>query len=190
MSDVLLLEDARAAGIGAELSDTALQDAIDEQEAWLARRIGLLVGERTERFALAYMRPTTSELALQRPTDSVELVQDGTTLTDFELRPGGWRVAQLPEGTRWAGVLEATYTPTDELEVRLALKKLVGLDVGVVSTGGLQAETIGTYAYQRAAGSATRSRASIVRSLREPPSASSLRLTSSVPHGLSGALGR
>lgn len=190
MSDVLELDEARAAGLGAELSDAALQAALDEEEAWLARRIGPLLGEREQRFPLAYMREASSVLVLQRPTDAVEITSDGTALTDFELRPGGWRVAQLPEATRWGGVLVATYTPNDELEVRRALKELVGVSVGAQAAGGLQGETMGSYSYQRGAGTTTRTRASIVRGLREPVAASTMRVSSSVRHGLAGALER
>lgn len=183
--------DLQAAGVGVGMDENALQDAIDEEEAWLARRIGPLVGERTQRFALAYLRPQGSEVILQRPTDEVVMEQAGTTLTTTELRADQRTVAYLPEGTRYTGVLEATYTPNDELEVRRAVKELVSLQLGQVEAGGLQMEQMGTYMYQRAAGSTARTRHAILRSLMGPPGrASSLRLRSSVRHGLAGTLGR
>jgi hypothetical protein len=190
MSVVLSLEEARAAGLGGALGDEALQDAIDEEEAWLAARIGPLVGERTERFSLAYIRPLSSSVRLRRRTTEVELEQDGVALPTVELRADQRTVANLPEGTRYVGVLEATYTPNDELEVRRALKELLSLQLGVVDAGGVQMEQMGTYMYQRGAGTAGRTRASIVRQLMGAPSAGSLRLTSSVRHGLAGALDR
>jgi hypothetical protein len=181
---------AQAAGIGAELDTLTLQDAIDEEEAWLARRIGQLVGERTERLSLAYLSPRTSEVRLQRPTDEVAVKQDGVALATVELRPAGWVVANLPEGTRYAGILELTYTPTDELEVRRAVKQLLGLALSSQTAGGLTGETMGTYSYQRSAGTSAKVRAAIVRSLQEPSSAGTTRLRSSVRHGLAGALDR
>jgi hypothetical protein len=59
-----------------------------------------------------------------------------------------------------------------------------------VEAAGVQMEQMGSYMYQRGAGTASRTRASIVRSLIGAPTASSLRLRSSVPHGLAGQLGR
>lgn len=190
---VLSLTAARAAGVGAELSDDALQDAIDEEEAWLARRIGQLAGERTQRFPLSALRPRSSELHLQRPTDAVAITSDGVLLDadTLELRPGGWVVAQLPEATRYSGVLEATYEPNDLDEVVRALKQLLGTQLAQVSSSGVSMEQIGTYMYQRAPGAAgARTRAGIVRGLREPSEATSMRLRSSVRYGLAGSLGR
>jgi hypothetical protein len=187
---LLQVLDAQGAGIGGELDTLVLQDAIDEEEAWLARRIGQLVGERTERLSLAYLSPRTSEVHLQRPTDEVAVKQDGVTLATVELRPAGWLLANLPEGARFTGILEATYTPTDMLEVRRAIKQLLGLALSAQSAGGLTGETMGTYSYQRSAGTSAKVRAAIVRSLQEPGSAGTTRLRSSVRHGLAGALER
>lgn len=194
MSEVLSLEQARAANLGAGLSDDALQDAIDEEEAWLAspERLGPLVGERTETFPLAYLRPLSSEIRLRRPTAAVELTQDGEPLTTVELRADGRRLAALPEGTRYVGVLAATYTPNDELIVRRALKALVALQLGDVQAAGMQMEQMGTYMYQRGAGTAGRTRRSILRSLLGDANrgGTTLRMRSSVPHGLAGRLDR
>jgi hypothetical protein len=190
VSDVLSLEDARAAGIGGELGDEALQDAIDEEEAWLARRVGPLVGERTQRFALTGLPPGGSELRLLRPTDEVEVTLDAVALTTVELRPDQRTIARLPEGTRYTHAVEVTYTPNDELEVRRALKLLVGIRLGEVSSGGLQGEQMGSYSYQRGAGTGTRSRGSIVRDLTGRGQPGTTRIKSTVPHGLAGALGR
>lgn len=193
---VLSLTEARAAGLGEDLEAEALQDAIDEEEAWLTRRIGQLVGLRTQRFPLAYLRPTVSEVHLARPTvidADFEPRSDGTVLEvgTYELRPGGWVLALLPEGTRYVGITEVTYVPADELEVRRALKELVGLQLGKVGASGTSMEQIGTYMYQRApAAASARARAAVLRSLREPRDASSMRMLPSRGHGLAGTLGR
>ena len=193
---VLGMSEARAAGLGEDLSDDALQDAIDEEEAWLARRIGPLLGLRTQRFSLAYLRPTTSEVHLARPTildSSFAPTIDGTLLEaeGYELRPGGWVLALLPEGTRYGGILEVASVPSDENEVRRALKELLGLQLGKVGASGISMEQMGTYMYQRApAGASARARASVVASLREPRGATSMRVLPSRGHGLAGSLGR
>lgn len=186
----LTIAQARAAGLGLELSDTDLQDAIDEEEAWLAGKIGPLVGERTQLLPLAYLAPRSSEIRLKRPTDAVEVEQDGVALAEVAVRPDGWHLAALPEGTRYRGVLAITYTPTDELQVRRALKQLLGLTLSAQQAGGLTGETIGTYSYQRSAGTSARVRKAIVRDLLTPPAAGTTRVRSTVPHGLAGLLER
>lgn len=191
---LLTVDEAQAGGIGADLTTEALQAAIDEEEAWLARRIGPLTGERTERFPLAALRPQSSEIRLARPIDA-----DGATLTiggleldedAFEVRPGGWRIALLPEATRIGGITEVKYEPNDELEVKRALRELLAITLASQRAGGLQSEQIGSYSYQRAPGGSSRGRRSILRGLREPLEPSSMRVHSSVRHGLAGALGR
>lgn len=187
---LLLPTEAQAANIGLELSVEALQDAIDEEEAWLARRIGPLEGERTQRFPLSGLSPTSSEVRLRRPTAEIVATLDGVALTTVELRPDGYTVARLPEGTHYGGIVAITYTPTDRLEVKRALRELLSLTLGMQASGGLQAEIMGSYSYTRAAGSATRRRRSIVRELLGTGQAGSTRLLSSVHHGTAGALGR
>lgn len=190
MSTVLTLERARGMGLGAELGDEDLQAAIDREEAWLARRIGPLTGERPEAFPLAHIRPTSHEVRLRRPTDEVQLMQSGATVDEVELRHDGWRVALLPEGSHFTGPVECTYTPTDEAEVEGALIELLSLRLGTASSAGLAGEIMGSYSWTRAQGSSTRIRASIVRQLLEPATAGSTRLSSSVRHGLAGQVGR
>jgi hypothetical protein len=189
---LLLLDEAQAAGIGAELDEAALQDAIDEEEAWLARKIGPLVGERTERFRLTYITPLPTQVQLRRPTDSVEVEQDSTEVDmgGLDMLADGWVVGRLPLGTRFTGVLDITYTPNDELEVKRALKELLGLTLATQGSAGLSAEVMGSYSYARGAGTTTRLRRSIVRGLQAPPAAGTTRLLSSVRHGLAGAIGR
>lgn len=187
---ILTPAEAQAAGIGLELSDEALEAAIAEEEAWLARRIGPLEGERTERLALAYLHPHSSEIRLRRPTDAVEVTQDDVDLGTVEVRGLGWIVANLPEGTRYTGVVELTYTPNDLLEVRRAVKQLLQLSISAAAAGQLTGETIGTYSYQRSSATGAKARASVVEQLGMPAAAGSSRLRSSVRHGTAGLLDR
>lgn len=188
---LLLVDEVLAAGVGAELGEVALQAAIDREEAWLARRIGQLTGERTERFPLAHVRPTSHEVRLRRPTDEVTVLEgDADVSAACELRHGGWRVARLPEGTHFLSVLECTYTPNDEAEVQGALLELLNLRLSTTAGAGLAGEIMGSYSYTRAAGSSARARESLVRGLLEPRAAGSMRTPSSVSHGLAGQVGR
>lgn len=182
--------DLQDAGIGAELDEDVLQAAIDEEEAWLARRIGPLTGERTEHFALTYTTPLPVELRLRRPTATVEVEQDGEALGTVEVRGDGYVVANLPLGTRFTGLLDVTYEPNDELEIKRALRQLIGLTLAAAAAPGLSAEVMGSYSYARGSGSITRARRQLLHELRGPSHPASLRLLSSVRHGLAGAIGR
>lgn len=196
---LLTTDEAVAAGIGSHLSAEALQAAINEEEAWLARKLGgaPLTGERTESFPLSYLRVRSHEVRLARPADpeaDLEVLSDGTDISDtVELRNGNRRVALVVAdgiASRISGAWAVTYTPGDELEVKRALKFLLAMTLGVQGGSGLQSEIIGSYSYTRAAGSATALRRSIVRELRGEPTAGSMRILSSVRHGLAGVLDR
>jgi|SRR6185369_11089752 len=194
---LLTTDEATGAGIGAQLATADLQAAINEEEAWLARKLGgaPLEGERTERFPLSYLRVRSHEVVVARPIDLAEtltVMSDGADISDtVEVRGDGRHVAlSIVDhiGYRITGAWEVTYTPGDLLEVKRALKALLGLSLG--TTGGLSSEIIGSYSYTRAAGSATKIRRSIVRDLRGEPSAASIRILSSVRYGLAGVLDR
>lgn len=197
---LLTLEAARAAGLGGSLGDVALQAAIDQEEAWLARRIGPLTGERTEFFPYPYSRPTSNQIRLRRPTDDTFEATEtdlNAVVVDvrafLEVRHLGWRLGWLTRGDHLSvseGALDVTYTPTDELEVIRALQQLLGLTLSSVAAGGYQSEIMGSYSYTRAAGASTKLRKSILRDLGEPAEAGSTRLTSSIRHGLLGVLER
>jgi len=196
---LLTTDEAVAAGIGGHLSAEALQAAIDEEEAWLAGKLGgaPLTGERTESFPLSYLRVRSHEVRLARaadPTADLEVLSDGIDITDtVELRHGNRRVALVVSdgvATRITGAWEVTYTPGDELVIKRALKFLLGLTLGVQGGAGLTSEIIGSYSYTRAGGSATALRRSLVRELRGEPEAGSMRILSSVRHGLAGVLDR
>lgn len=161
------------------LSDADLQALIDQEEAWLARRIGPLTGARTERFVSVR---STQDIRLQRPTavDNIFAVDDhGTDATStVELRRYGWRVSRTG-ATAWlaANVLDAkvaiTYQPTDELEVRrVLLTTLIPLALSQAGAPsmGYEQEVIGTYSYTIGTGAKSPQglRYAAVRSLLEP----------------------
>ena len=92
---------ATRALIASDLSDDAFQAVIDQEEAWLARRIGPLTGIRTEIFRGVRARQV---IRLQRPTENVDdayasafLVEDrGIDVTaNVILLRNGWRVGLL-----------------------------------------------------------------------------------------------
>ncbi len=166
---LITLEEARARGVALPADDTAAQDVIDEQEAWLARRIGLLVGERTETFYVA-LSATSGKLGLARFTDSVDVTDGGVAVDPDLLRlidRGSAIVYAYAAARRWwtGPYVAATYTPNDETEVRGALFSLFALAVQPVN--GYQSEQIGSYSYQRGTGStsAAAARGVIVASL-------------------------
>jgi len=147
---VITLFEARARGISAlPVDDTAAQQILDEQEAWLARRIGPLEDERTETFYVG-LRVTHGKLGLARYTAEVELTDGGTAVdeADFRLIDNGSAVIQTFTRTRrwWKGpYVTATYEPNDDDEVRRALFDLVALAAAPV--GPYNSESIGDYSY-------------------------------------------
>lgn len=145
--------DVRARNFGGDLSDSALQDVIDAAEAWLARAIGPLSGERTETF---YPRRGYEPLYLRRSTATVEVVNNGTTLTagdsvgDYRLLYSG-SVVELVHGDWISGLdigpVTVTYTPDDEPLVREAIINLIRINA---AEGPYVSERIGDYSYQKA----------------------------------------
>lgn len=130
-----------------------IQELIDEEEAWLARRIGPLVGERTE----VFFAPSLYDiLQLRRPTDSAEVIDNDVAVdaADIQMRANGWRITRTTG--YWLGDLQVTYTPNDWLEVRRAVIDLVRSAIAIseqnASEGAYDAETIGEYSYRRAQG--------------------------------------
>ena len=166
---MLTVAEARAL-ITTSLTDAELEDVIAREEAWLARRIGPLDGERIETFA-----PVSGEaLLLQRPASAVDVEDDSGAVT-VALR--GWSdVFPAVAGAAWSGPVEVTYTPSDEAEVTRALVTLVRL---TVSERAFASEAAGahSYSYDHELAKATRWQA--WHSLLRPGAPSSLRLTSS-----------
>jgi hypothetical protein len=176
---LLTVAEVRAA-ITTSLSDDALQSVIDQQEAWLARRIGPLDGERTQHFL--NLRPTQI-IHLQRPTSAITVEEDAVAVADVELRRNSWRVARTSGS--WAAEADITYEPNDLLEVQRAL--LEGLiPLALTATGmpsaGYQSETMGTYSYTLGTGSASPKaiRSAVVQSLKEPAEPSTNRVRPSL----------
>lgn len=150
MSEISL-EDCRARGIGLPADDGAAQDIIDGEEAWLARRIGALVGARTERFFVG-IGITIGKLGLRRYTDAVSLTDGGAVVNTatYRLIDLGSAVIHLYTSPNriWTGpYVEATYTPNDEDEVRRVLFNLVALSAQPPSV--FESEQIGSYSYRR-----------------------------------------
>jgi len=169
MSTVVNLSGARARVAGLPADDAVAQDLLDEQEAWLARRIGQLIGARTETFyvgggasfAGAYFSDTPhrsrGKLGLRRYT-SAATVTDGGAAVDadqFTLIDNGSAIVRsaVSPASWWNGpYVAATYTPSDEIEVRAALYELLKIEVDAAEhSAGLQSEQLGDYAYTRGA---------------------------------------
>ena len=132
------------------------QAMIDGVEAWLETQIGPLDGERTETFFLSYRRNLleVDGLWLSRRTDSVDLENDGDTLTvgsDFRLLNGLF-VEHIPAGEPWGDTIVATYTPTDTTVVTEAIYDLLTVSS---QPSNLQSVRIGAYAETFATGGAT-----------------------------------
>ena len=186
----LISVDDLKALVSTSLDDEALQGVIDREEAYLARRIGPLVGERTERFAFY---STSQPLRLQRPTDAASVATadpPGTPLTGVEVITDGWRVWRPDNDWPYPGIRSAslyvTYTPNDEDEVTRVLIELCRMSVAAssASSAGLRQESMGQYSYATDGGTVNRSgttgptRGGLVRSLRGPAYPSTTRVRS------------
>jgi hypothetical protein len=159
------IEDARARGIPLPADDDAAQGVIDGVEAWLARRIGQLTGERTETFYVGtYLSSSEGKLGLARYTDAVELT-DGALVAgaavptaSFRLVDRGASVTRTAYATTgyWSGpYVTATYEPNDETLVVEAVYSLLRIKVSETVVTGLKSETIGAYSYEVGGGAAS-----------------------------------
>lgn len=150
--------ECRTRGIALPSDDVAAQDVIDEQEAYLARKIGVLTGSRTETFYVG-LSATHGKLGLARYTDTVTLTDAGVAVSDdhFRLVDNGAGVVRVDAAPSrwWTGpYVSAAYEPNDEVEVRGVLFDLIALKAQ--PTGAYQSERIGDYSYVRSqAGSPT-----------------------------------
>jgi hypothetical protein len=162
---VVATDDVRAL-VSTDLTDDQLGDVIGREEAWLVRRIGQLIGERTQTFL-----DVTSDqiMRLRRPTDSVTVEDNDVAVTTIEMRRRGFAVART-SGT-WTGPVEVTYTPNDAEEVRSGVIELVEIRL---SESGYKSERIGEYSYDK--GDKPKSRMSVVRGLLEPQTPTSVRI--------------
>ena len=140
------------------LSDADLQAVIDREEAFLARRVGLLSGPRT----VTVLRPTESTVfRLLRPATTATVTDNGVVTTVALIAE---RYIERVAGY-WIGPVAITYTPTDAAEVKRVVIELVRL---ALSGSTYASETIGDYSYTRDARDGavpTVSRAGLIASL-------------------------
>lgn len=170
---MLDLDTARA-HITTSLSDADLTDAITREEAWLARRIGPLEGERVETF----IAPDGDEvLQLQRPATSVDVADDGGAITAVDIR--GWSDLVRTSGS-WTGDVLVTYTPADEDEVVRALITLLRLSV---HESAFQSQSAGGFSSTISLHDQRTMRFSAWRSLLRPARPTTTRLRSAIPAG-------
>ena len=166
---LITIAQARARNVPLPVDDTAAQDVIDEQEAWLARRIGPLTGSRAETFYVG-LSETRGKLGLRRHTDAVVVTDAGAAVAadQYRLTDDGASIARVYSAPSrwWTGpYVTATYTPNDQAEVESALYDLVAL--ASTPATGYASEQIGAYSYRKGAGSVTvaAQRAAIVSAL-------------------------
>jgi hypothetical protein len=171
MSDVVNLADARLRGINLPDDDGVAQDILDEQEAWLAQRIGPLTGEIIETFYVG-LSDTRGALYLRRYADpeDYEVVD-----ADLDVDPTHTRLIDDNSTVQrtysalsrlWTGpYVVVTYTPSDLTVVRSVLYDLVALKAE--PAGPYESEQIGSYSYRRGkgGGSMTGTRAALASSI-------------------------
>jgi hypothetical protein len=151
---VLDLAAARARGIALPADDDVAQDILDEVEGWLERFLGgPLTGSRTETFYVGHS--THGKLYLARYTDAVTVEDNGVAVaaTQFRLLDRGSAIGKDYHAASWywtGPYVEVTYEPNDDLTLSSIAYQLLGLEVTApTAAGGMQAETIGSYSYQR-----------------------------------------
>jgi hypothetical protein len=148
---LIVLAEARKRVPSLPSDDGAAQAIIDEQEAWLARRLGgPLTGERTETF---YTAGATGKLSIARFTNEVVVVDNGTTLAAASIRlidRGSAVVLDADVVNRWwtGPYVEVTYEPNDKTEVKRVLYQLIAWEADPPTV--LQGERIGSYSYTQA----------------------------------------
>lgn len=158
--------------IASGLSPAALEGVIAREEAWLTRRVGPLVGERTQ---VLWPTDPSGPLHLRRPTTGVVVMQQGGPVATRLIGDG--RV-ELVSGA-WSPPVSVTYTPDDGLEVKRVLIELVRM--AVTASPFVQEGSSGDgpgHTAQRA-GSQAAMREDLARSLA--PSVANL--TMSIPFG-------
>lgn len=170
---MLSVAEARAV-ITTSLSDSDLGDAIEREEAYLARRVGPLDGARTETFIVS---DGDEVLNLQRPGTIDTVTDDTGALTDYEAR--GWSDVVLTAGA-WQGSVEVAYTADDADEVKRAAITLVRL---ALSESGYLTEGAEGYTVTSDYGSRQSMRYAAWRSLLRKAIPQSVRLVSSIPSG-------
>lgn len=138
---LVTIAEIQALGIGLGLSDTALQAAIDREEAELVRRFGSAAAARTEILdgggCVVLLRRQIS--AVSAVTESVSLgdTPDTLTTTDYHTRALEGYITRLPKGQLWGCEVNVTYTPIDDTNLRKAvLIELVRISTEQAQSGG------------------------------------------------------
>ncbi len=143
--------------VSSRLSDADLAAVITREEAWLANRVGVLSGVRTDTFR---PDPGDAPIYLRRRAASVIVTDGGATLVadaDYLFTPSTGMIRRLHRA--WRSVVTVAYTPTDESAVKRVVIELVR---GTVGETGMDAESLGDYSYTRGV---RRSRGGLARTL-------------------------
>jgi hypothetical protein len=175
---VVTVEQVKAV-VSTDLSDEDLEEVIAREEAWLARRLGPLTGERDQ---TCYIIDSDLDMPLYLARPTVEVVDNGIELGEAQVRLLGAGTQVERADASWTGpVVVITFTPNDELEVERAVIELTRLSV---STTPFESERIGEYSYSRGTGAGARSpamqRAEILRELLPLRGPRTMRLKSSL----------
>lgn len=135
----------------ARVGDSVTQALIDEEEAWLASKIGPLTGERTETFFIpSRLHGIVDALYLSRRTNEVsEFTSDGDPMADFRLLDGYIVERHSDADESWNDPLVVTYTPNDETMVKGVIYDLLSYRS---LPSNLQSVRIGAYSETYATG--------------------------------------
>lgn len=170
---MLTIDSARTL-ITTSMADADLADAIAREEAWLARRIGPLQGERTETFIIG---AGDEVLELTRPAIALGVEDESGIVTEFAYR--GWSDLIRTAGA-WAGPVLVTYDADDAAEVKRALITLLRLSVNESAYAAQSAQGYSSAVDTQALRTV---RWATWRSLLRPQSPSTLRIHSAIPSG-------
>ena len=147
------------------LTDVDLQAVLDREEGWLAGKVGVLTGERTDTF---WPVLTDTPIYLSRRAAAVVVTDNALSVAPADLRfvPESGMVRRTSQ--YWTGgPIAVTWTPADLDTVKRGVIELVR---GTVGETGFDSETLGEYSYTRGDVTLQLSRLAIVRSvlLRRP----------------------
>jgi len=153
---VTTVDEVRAM-VESPLSDVVLQDVIDREEAWLARRVGPLTGSRA---VVIPEPPRHDPITLSRAVSTVTVTDAGIAVVVDVVG----QTIRRDDLLGWVWPVSITYTPDDEDEVRRVVIELVR---EALSRSPYQSESIGDYSYTRGGrdGSGMIGRRGLVRSL-------------------------
>ena len=148
-----------------QLSDEALELAIEAAEADLANHIGPLSGAITQTFLQADIFQAV--LARRPQTDTMVLTSGANVVPPADYTSGNdARVVRNLTNLGWAG-LTVGYEPDDLAQVQMAVIDLVMLQATVTAAGGFKRERLGEYQYEMwGTGEAWATRSAILRRFR------------------------